>query len=323
MNHLKKIYEISIKTEHKGMRLDFFLANLSDFQEIFGKKLSRSSIVRNIKNGGIIVENEQKKPSYLLLGHETLQILPEKFESTEEKLEPKHNIPIIVIAENEHFIVIDKPAGIQTHPSATEKRNTVTNWIIAKYPKITSVGEPLRPGIVHRLDQETSGLLLIAKNKRSFTRLKDLFKKHLIQKRYHALVFGIPKESTVVIKTPLARSNRGDRQKAIFPGQHGKGAIRSAETHYKILKTFKNTSLVELEPRTGRTHQIRVHMASIGHPVIGDTLYGSKNSRNLPLQTKRHLLHAISLSFTLFRKEYTFSSPLPDDFKNILDSIEK
>jgi len=315
----KTLKEIHVPFEHRRERLDFFLANSRDFEATVGKKLSRSQIVHGIKMGGVLVKNSHVKPSFTLSAHETLTILPEKFETRkEEALLPEPDLPLAVVEENPHFIVVDKPAGIQVHPSIARESGTVAHWIVARYPEIQKVGDPMRPGIVHRLDKDTSGLLLIARNKRSFTALKNLFKNHLIQKRYLALVFGIPKTQKGVIATPIARSTRGDRQGVALPGRRTKGTIRAAETHYRVIETFDNAALIQAEPKTGRTHQIRVHLSSIGHPVLGDTLYASKASRASLPTTPRQLLHAASLSFTLFGKEYSFKSPLPKDFEEFL-----
>lgn len=310
--------ELHVPFEHRRERLDFFLANSSDFEAIVGEKLSRSQIIRGIKEGGVLVKTSEVKPSFALSAHEILTVLPEKFETKKETLLPEPGLPLTVIEENEHFIVIDKPAGIQIHPSTARESGTVANWAIARYPEMKKVGDPARPGIVHRLDRDTSGLLLLARTKKSFTALKNLFKNHLIQKRYLALVSGVPREREGIITTPIARSTRGDRQGVVLPGRRTKGTIRPAETHYRVVETFKNATLIEAEPKTGRTHQIRVHLSSIGHPVLGDTLYASKASRtSLPI-APRQLLHAVSLSFALFGKQYSFESSLPKDFEKCL-----
>lgn len=309
------MFETTSSFEHKGKRLDLFLANSSEFEAIIGTKLSRSHIVRGIRNGGVRIQKTEIKPSFTLSAHETFAIFPEKFEEKNETLLPEPNLPITVIKETPDFLIIDKPVGIQVHPSVTRESGTIANWIIAHYPEIRTVGEPDRPGIVHRLDRDTSGILIIARTKKSFTALKRLFKDRKINKRYLALIFGSPKEKEGTITAPIARSTRGDRQAAATEGKRVKGIIRPAETSYRVLKTFGDASLVEVEPHTGRTHQIRVHLATIGHPVLGDTLYGSKASKEASLHIPRHLLHAARLEFTLFKKEYSFATPLPQDFE--------
>ncbi len=315
----KNSHQLLIASEHTGERLDVFLAHSKEFETILKRPLSRSQITLGIKNGGVSISNPSKKalskPSLILSEGAVLEIFPEKFEMGHKKLLPEPHIPLPVIEENEHFLIINKPAGIQVHPSTSQESGTVANWIIARYPEIHNVGDATRPGIVHRLDRDTSGLLIIARTKRSFTALKKLFKDRNIKKRYLALVFGIPKEKEGTVTTPIARSTRSDRQTVAPQGKRVKGVIRPAETHYRIIETFENSALIEVEPATGRTHQIRVHMASIGHPIFGDRLYASKASRELSANLPRHLLHATSLDFTLFGKEYSFKSPLPNDFE--------
>lgn len=312
------MFEITSSFEYNGERLDLFLANSSEFEAIIGTKLSRSRIVRGIRNGGVRTQGVSIKASFTLSTHETFAIFPEKFEEKNETLLLEPNLPITVIKKTPDFLVIDKPAGIQVHPSTTRESGTVSNWIIAHYPEIRTVGESDRPGIVHRLDRETSGLLIVARTKRSFAAFKKLFKNRKIKKRYLALVFGIPKATEGAITTPIARSTRGDRQRAVTPGCRVKGIIRPAETRYRVLRTFERAALLEVEPQTGRTHQIRVHLSSIGHPVLGDTLYASKASREFSTGYPHHLLHATSLSFTIFGKDYSFESPIPEDFEKAI-----
>ena len=306
---------MSLPPECSKRRLDVFLAQSPEFEVILGKKLSRSDIARGIRNGGVLAKNMPVKPSFCVTRKDTLEVLPEQFAPGDASLLPEADLPISVIEEHERFLIIDKPAGIQVHPSASMESGTVVNWIVAHYPEIRTVGDVARPGIVHRLDRDTSGLLIIARTKRSFVALKKLFKDRKIKKRYLALVFGIPKATEGAITTPIARSTRGDRQRAATPGRHVKGITRPAETHYRVLHAFEHTALLEVEPQTGRTHQIRVHLSSIGHPVLGDTLYASTASREFSTVYPHHLLHATSLSFTLFKKEYSFYSPLPEDFE--------
>lgn len=314
----KNSCELPIPFEHREKRLDVFLAQSMEFEAILGRKLSRSEIARGIRNGGVAVCGRSVKPSFFFTRTVSLEVFPEQFTIEDAPLLPEADLSISVIEEHEHFLIIDKSAGIQVHPSVSRENGTVVNWIIAHYQEIRTVGDSARPGIVHRLDRDTSGLLVIARTKRSFTALKKLFKDRKIKKCYLALVFGIPKEKEGIITTPIARSARGDRQRAVLPGRRVKGIIRPAETHYRVLQTFENTSLVEIEPRTGRTHQIRVHLSSIGHPVLGDTLYASRSSRELSIGRSYHLLHAAALSFTLFGQKYSFESPLPKDFKEAL-----
>lgn len=311
---LENRYTLTPSSDDVGKRIDVFLAQSKEFEDIVGKKLSRSHIARGIRRGGVLLESEPLTPHTKLLQNTLLLIIPSAFTNAEEILRPEPNLPITIIAETPSYIIINKPAGIQVHPSSTREAGTVVQWILAHYPEIATIGEPMRPGIVHRLDRDTSGLIIIARTTKAFTALKKLFQSRLVHKSYFAIVHGIPHAQAGVITTPIARSTRGDRQSAALPGRRVKGIIRPAETAYRVLETFDNATLIEAMPKTGRTHQIRVHLASIGHPVLGDTLYASKPSRTRESLPKRHLLHAAHLSFTLFGKHYAYSAPLPDDF---------
>ena len=307
-------YTITPSSSDIGKRIDAFLAQSKDFEDCVGGKLSRTHIARGIRRGGVLLNDSLVKPHTILSNTTPLVILPSTFILRKPAITPEPDIPIAVSAETPQFLIINKPAGIQVHPSSTRETGTVVQWILAHYPEIAAIGDPDRPGIVHRLDRDTSGLLIIARTRKAFTALKKSFKDQAVHKRYLALVFGTPEAKEGTINTPIARSTRGDRQSAAFPGRRVKGTVRPAKTAYRVLKTFGDATLIEAMPKTGRTHQIRVHLASIGHPVLGDTLYASRTSRSLPSIPERHLLHAAHLSFKLFGHEYSFSAPIPDDF---------
>ncbi len=225
---------------------------------------------------------------------------------------------IEILYEDKDFIAINKPAGLIVHADGKTKEPAVTDWIIANYPEIVSVGEPIktekgqieRPGIVHRIDRETSGVLVIAKNKEAFNFLKDKFKNREVSKVYRAFVFGVPKNSRGVIERDIQRSKSDFRK---WTAYSGRGTQRPAITHYRVLSSIPGMSYIEARPKTGRTHQIRVHLSSIGHPIIGDVLYGSRVKDNLGFE--RTALHAMSVSFTDRNgREIEIKAPLPDDF---------
>jgi len=243
---------------------------------------------------------------------------------------------IKIIYEDENFLAIDKPSGLMVHPArvSANKKNreaepTLIDWLLSKYPEIKNVGDDpaTRPGIVHRLDKETSGVLLIPKNQKYFEYLKSLFQEHLIQKKYYAVVFGIPKNQSGVIDVPIGIKN-GTLKRSIHSGKMAKTAV----TEYKQLKTKKLFdkygkeyffSYLDVSPKTGRTHQIRVHLASIGHPIVGDTLYGAKKQQklasvffdNFPNEKPRLMLHSYSLEFAPYpNKSLKIETDTPDIF---------
>jgi 23S rRNA pseudouridine1911/1915/1917 synthase len=259
---------------------------------------------------------------------------------------------IKILYEDKDLIVIDKPSGLSVHPDAKSiinegtsllnknKYKTLVDWILEKYPKIKNVGEPLeteyqgkkvkiyRPGIVHRLDKDTSGALIIAKNNKTFDFLKKQFKAHLVEKTYRAIVYGYVSD----IKASLATSRRGlinapigRSPKDIRLWTAGRGArppLREAVTEYVVLKKFRDSkddlySYLEIYPKTGRTHQIRVHMRYINHPIVSDPLYYSKKEQNLGI--KRLALHSFSISFkTPNGSLKKVEAPLPEDFQRII-----
>ncbi|MEK7149646.1 MAG: RluA family pseudouridine synthase [Patescibacteria group bacterium] len=247
-----------------------------------------------------------------------------------------------IIYEDENFIAVNKPAGLLVHPTVNSKEKTLVDWLVEKYPEIKNVGDPsagsgqinLRPGIVHRLDRDTSGVILIARNQKYFEYLKKLFQNHLVQKNYLALVFGKLKNEKGIIEKPISLK-AGTTKRTVHGGKMEKEAL----TEYEVLKTFefiparrslgagenekgnvKYFSLVKVSPKTGRTHQIRIHLASIGHSIVGDSLYGAKEN---PLGLKRQFLHAESLEFaTEEGKRMRIEAEQPKDLKSVLKNLE-
>ncbi len=305
--------KIIITKEKAGKRIDKFLAT-----EFFS--YSRGELIKKIKSGEVLANKKIVKPSYVLQEKDILEIT-----ETEKKKEvvPNRKIELDIIFENKDIIVINKPAGISAHPSANEKENTIANALVAKYPKIKDVHDDsidawMRPGIVHRLDRETSGIMVIAKNKEAFAELKRAFKKRTVKKKYVAIFLGTFKNKEGMIEKQIARSS--NYRKQVIAGRKTKTKIREAVTNYKVLKGCNGYSYVEAVPETGRMHQIRVHLASMGHPIIGDALYTKKNTtiKNI---AKRQMLHAKSIEFVLFGEKYIFSAQPPVDFRNFLTLI--
>ena len=264
------------------------------------------------------------------------------------------NIPLDVIYEDKNIVVLNKQAGISVHPSVNEPEGTLVNALLARYPEIKNVGDPstsseqvnIRPGIVHRLDKDTSGVLVVARNQRTFEFLKKEWQGGRVVKKYFALVWGHPKEKGEII-SELARSPKDFRKRMVVrPEKQKNKEIKGklAITEYKVIKRFsakggsqpkadqplagatisggKDFSLLEVYPKTGRMHQIRVHMASIGHPVVGDKLYGKRPPFGSS-PVGRQFLHAFYLKFSLYGNSLAFETDLPNDLKQILAKLEK
>lgn len=262
--------------------------------------LTRSFIQKLIKGGYITVNEEKVKPGFLLRPGDKIDVFIPPPEPSDILPQP---IPLKIVYEDEDLLVIDKPAGLTVHPAPGHKQDTLVNALLALYPSLP--GEMPRPGIIHRLDKDTSGLLIVAKNLRAYNFLSQQFKERRIIKRYLVLVKGkvLPEEG--VIEAPIARHPRRRKQMAII--WTGKEAI----TAYKVIKYFKEFTLLEVSPKTGRTHQIRVHLSSLGYPVVGDEVYGIKS----PL-FKRQFIHAHFIKFLSPKgKEIELTSPLPPDLE--------
>lgn len=228
------------------------------------------------------------------------------------------NIPLDIIFENKDLLIVNKPAGMVVHPAAGHFTGTLVHAALAHIPDLEGIGGELRPGIVHRLDKDTSGLILMAKNERSQNWLQDQFRLRKVKKTYLALVDGKPPTPKGRVEAAIARDPAHRKQMAIVP--EGKG--RSAITEYRVIEQFRGFTLVEAHPFTGRTHQIRLHMAFLGCPIVGDTLYGH---RKKSVEIGRHFLHAARITLVLpgETQERTFEAPLPQDLLEVLDKIRQ
>lgn len=225
------------------------------------------------------------------------------------------DIPLTIVYEDDDVIVIDKPAGLVVHPAAGHAGGTLVNAVLGHAPDLAGIGGEVRPGIVHRLDKDTSGLMVVAKNDRALHFLQAQFKSRTVKKVYVALVEGVVEPREGVIDAPIGRS-RNHRKKMAVTGDG-----RPALTRYRVKQVFHDPplSLIECHPETGRTHQIRVHFAWLHHPLVGDTIYGQHTPR---FGLTRHFLHAASLALTLPNGEArTFSSPLPIELQRVLDQL--
>lgn len=234
---------------------------------------------------------------------------------------------ITILYEDKDMLVIDKPAGIVVHPDGRSEGPFITDWVIENYPRAKSVGEPLetkefgtidRPGIVHRLDRETSGVMLIAKTTKGHKTLKEQFHNKTIIKKYLAFVYGEIKDRFGIINRPIGRSPKDFRRWSATRG--ARGEMRDAETWYELLAYRSGYSLLEIEPKTGRTHQIRVHFKAINHPIVSDNLYASE--KGLSLGFNRNALHAYSIKFNnCDGKAIEIKSPLPRDFRSAIKDL--
>ncbi|HSC24898.1 MAG TPA: RluA family pseudouridine synthase [Candidatus Babeliales bacterium] len=285
---------------------------------------SRSYLQRIITAGCVTVNAISIKKSSTLI-YETNTILvqfpPERTIEPATIIDKTINVSIIAITD--HFIMIHKPAHLLVHPSSTRNTSiTLVDWIQYNYSDISLIGNSVRPGIIHRLDKETSGIMIITRTNYAHNAIGELFRGRHIQKTYKAVVAGHPnKEGTITLaigRDPINRIKMAsfDEEKIDNNGKINNIKVRNAKTHYKVLEYFENTTLIEVKPTTGRTHQIRVHMAAIGHPIIGDQLYGTSS----PL-INRQALHAESLSFFFNETPYSFSSKIPDDFQQLLINL--
>jgi 23S rRNA pseudouridine1911/1915/1917 synthase len=300
---------VNLVGDASGNRLDLFLTSkLAEF--------SRSRLQGLIKDGFVKVDGEIViKPSIVISEGQEVQV---RIPPTEPSGIEGEQIPLDIIFENDDLIIINKPAGMVVHPSAGHPSGTLVNAALGYDPDMEGVGGELRPGIVHRLDKDTSGLIVIAKNGRTLAYLQEQFKLRKVEKTYLALVDGTPPTKSGRIEASIGRDSAHRKQMAILPD--GKG--RAAVTEYKTLESFKDFTLLEVHPFTGRTHQIRLHLKLLGNPIVGDTVYGHKHPSQ-PIT--RQFLHATRLKIHLTPNDppRIFEAPLPSDLKLVLDDIRK
>lgn len=274
---------IFVDENDENTRLDNYLSGMFD-------NISRSKIQNFIKNGSILVNNCTKKPSYTLKQGDKIEF--EKLENEELKIEPQ-NIPLEIIYEDENMLVVNKPSGMLTHPTSIERENTLVNVLLYKYgDNLSDINGEFRRGIIHRLDRNTSGLLMIAKNNKAHEFLAQQIKDHTITKKYRAILKGNYNGDEDRIDLPIGRHPKQPHKMAIVPVKDGG---KESITLLKVLERFKEATYVELTLITGRTHQIRVHMSHMRHPVYNDTLYGAGEGR---VKTQEQVLQSYYLKFT-------------------------
>ena len=298
----------SITEENSNLRIDRYLAEQCP-------DLSRSYIQKLVKDGAVFVNNRQIKANYKVQPQDQViltipdmqvpDILPE-------------NIPLDILYEDQWLLVVNKPKDMVVHPSAGHMEGTLVNAVMAHCGEhLSGINGVLRPGIVHRIDKDTTGALLICKDDTVHRDLAEQLKVHSIKRRYRAIVQGNLKEDQGTVDAPVGR-HPTDRKKMAVNYKNGKEAV----THYQVLERFGNATYIECRLETGRTHQIRVHMASLGHPLLGDTIYGS--SKN-PYHLQGQALHAMILGFVhpITREYLEFQAPLPEYFIKLLDKLRK
>ncbi|MCX8012523.1 MAG: RluA family pseudouridine synthase, partial [Desulfobacterota bacterium] len=316
--------ELTIKTyivsaEDEGMRLDVFLAK-------YNPDLTRSYFKRIIDGSQVKLNGENPKAGEKVRMGDQIELVVSPPEPLHASPEP---IPLDIIYEDSEIIVINKPAGLVVHPAAGHYSGTLVNGLLYHCQNLSSLGDPLRPGIVHRLDKNTSGAMVVAKTDAAHQHLAAQFKAHSITKVYRAVVVGVMDQDAGTVSSLIGRHPK-DPKKMSVRINNGKLAI----THWEVLKRYPNLSLLNLRLETGRTHQIRVHLASIHHPVLGDPEYGGRKIiaslpdaelRGLISAVKRQFLHAYVLGFVHPAKEeyMEFTAPFPEEFQKLLRKLEE
>lgn len=303
-----EILNYTVQKEDAGVRIDRFLSEKNE-------DLSRSYLQKLLKEQKVQVNGSLVKANYKVSSEDEIQVMVPDLE--EPDILPEE-IPLDILYEDEDVLVVNKPKGMVVHPSAGHITGTLVNAVMAHcHENLSGINGIMRPGIVHRIDKDTTGALLICKNDNAHRSLAEQLKEHSIKRRYRAVVQGNIKEDEGTIEGPIGR-HPVDRKKMSVNYKNGKDAV----THYHVLERFGNSTYVECRLETGRTHQIRVHMASIGHPLLGDEVYGSGKN---PYHLQGQALHAMVLGFVHpSTGEYLeFTAPLPDYFLKLLVKLRK
>jgi 23S rRNA pseudouridine1911/1915/1917 synthase len=297
--------------EDKGTRLDVFLAGRMP-------DISRSKIQKAAKNGLVLVNGKPAKPHLALAAGDVIEVKTELSPTPDatEAPKPDADVKFKIIFEDDHLAVVDKPSGLLVHPTVRSETGTLAAGILARWPGTAGVGEsPERPGIVHRLDKEASGLMVVAKTQKSFENLKRQFQEHSIEKEYAVLVHGRPPKDSGTVDLAIGRSADGGRMSARHSPMEGD---RPAVSRYRIEKICRKAALLAVQIETGRTHQIRAHMKALDCPVVGDPLYGPKRAEGVT--SPRLFLHSRRLAFEhpATKQRMEFISELPAELKEVL-----
>ena len=295
--------EVLSKVDNK--RIDKYLSEELDY--------SREYIQKLITNGLVIVNGKKIKASYKVFINDKIEIRDDEFSINEDILPVKMDLNIVY--EDEYLMVINKPSGLVVHPGSGNYNNTLVNGLMYYTKNLSNINGDVRPGIVHRIDKDTSGLIMVAKTNKVHETLADDFKNKRVRREYLALLDGVFKNSSATIDAPIGR-DKVNREKMAVTELNSKNAI----THMKVLKKYENNTLVSCILDTGRTHQIRVHMAYIGYPVHNDPVYSKKESSAFG-----QFLHSYKMNFVhpITKEEMSFECPLPDEFQKYLDELER
>ncbi|MBE6111962.1 MAG: RluA family pseudouridine synthase [Peptococcaceae bacterium] len=299
------IFELEISAADNGTRLDSYLA-----EQLEG--ISRSYLQKLIGDQLILVNQKAVKANYKIkTGDQLLVQIPE---AAPIDIQPEP-MDLDIVYEDSDLLIVNKPVGLVVHPAHGHYSGTLVNGLLAHCTDLSGINGKMRPGIVHRIDKDTSGLLIIAKNDLAHQHLAEQLKEHSIKRAYYALVQGVISEPAGLVDAPIGR-HEVDRKKMAVTFKNSK----EARTHYYVKERFARTTFIECRLETGRTHQIRVHMAYLGHPLVGDPLYGTrKNNLDFPGQA----LHAYALGFVHPRtgEELYFEAPLPEHFQTVLKTL--
>ena len=311
-----EIIDFTVSAPLVGTRLDSAVADATD--------LTRSAAAKLIESGAVTVSGRREPKKYAVKEGDLIKIElpePEPYEATAE------NIPLDIVFEDSDIVVINKPSGMVVHPAPGNYTGTLVNALLYHCENsLSGIGGVLRPGIVHRIDKDTSGLLVVAKSNAAHTTLSEGMKEHAIVREYRALVRGGFSEDCGTINLPIGRHPTDRKKMAVIKDLSRPS--REAITHYEVLERFGEVSYIKLQLETGRTHQIRVHMSNSGHPLLGDELYGggtTKFEKAHPKLFDGQALHAIKLSFEhpISKEKLTFECDLPDNFKKMLDILRE
>jgi 23S rRNA pseudouridine1911/1915/1917 synthase len=299
----------TVPESHREFKVDVGQVRLDQFLALQSTQLARAQLHRLIVEGQVLLNGHSAKPAQKVRSGDLVSLTippPRKTDVVPQWM------PLSVIYQDSDIVVIDKPSGLSVHPGPGHPDQTLVNGLLARCPDIQGVGGAIRPGIVHRLDKDTSGLMMVAKNHHAHQELSNQIKDRKVTKGYLALATGILSPDTGLIDQPIARDPRHRKRMAVVPGG------RESRTRYRVLETPANHTLLELILETGRTHQIRVHMAYLGHPLLGDGVYGRTSPR-----LDRHFLHANRLGFQHPRtgEPLEFQAELPPDLAGVLEDL--